>query len=115
MKRSSVIAHVEKNSGRRLVRCVDKKCELCHIFCMILTISSFDHLGSVMEVNLVYCVVMYTTFGIRGLMKNDYATEISSGLYHLVGANGTRTGNGNKLWFFETAFGCGPRKRFSCS
>lgn len=37
---------------------------------------------------------------IRGLIKNDYATEISYGLYHLVGDNGTCTGNGNNLCFF---------------
>jgi hypothetical protein len=53
--------------------------------------------------------------GIRGLIKNDYATEVSSGLYNLLGANGTCTGNGNSLWFFLTAFGCSLRKRHSCS
>jgi hypothetical protein len=64
---------------------------------MILTISSIDRLGSVMEASLVYSVVTYMISGVRGLIKNDYATEISSGLYHVVVANGTCTGNGKNL------------------
>jgi hypothetical protein len=41
----------------------EKNCELYRsVFCMILTISSFDRLGSVMEAGHVYCVVMYTNF-----------------------------------------------------
>jgi len=48
----------------------------------------------------VWLLVCTRISGIRGLIKNDYATEISCGLYHLVGANGTCTGNGNNLCFF---------------